>query len=75
MSKFLKKLKRRLLEPSSVAGYAGMPAVAVVGSILFPAAAPLIAIGSAAVGGALVGRKEKATAAAERAEAGPFQDY
>ncbi|MCA3254918.1 MAG: hypothetical protein IOC66_33940 [Burkholderia sp.] len=65
MSKFLKKLGRRLIEPSTIAGAGGAPVAAVVLSSLFPAHAMAINLGAAVVGGALIARKEKKTIKAE----------
>lgn len=56
-----KKLGRRLLEPSTLAGAGGVPVAAVIASAAFPPAAPFIAIGAPLISGMLIGRKEKKT--------------
>lgn len=66
--KLLKKLGRRLLEPSTAAGVAGVPGAAVVASVLFPPAAPVLAIAAPLLSGLLIGRKERKTIRAEIAD-------
>lgn len=65
LGKLAKKLGRRLAEPSTLAGVAGVPGAAVVAAVLFPNHAEEITLVAPLVAGLLIGRKEKRTLAAE----------
>lgn len=64
----LKKLGRRLLEPSTMAGAGGVPIAGVLLTIAFPQHADKIALGGSLLAGVLIGHKPKKTFQAEQGE-------